>query len=296
MPRAALAVAAASLSSRPSTSASSSCQRSPHLPRRVCCASCSMHTDTAAATRAWICSWLSFGPALLCMDTGGGRAVGRPCPAAGAAGGLTGGMQQSAHPPACRRTLAEVKSSGRSTPSRSTGPSTPAARLCRPWLTPVTASASSAPAACTRASLGRVTASARAALMPTRMAGPAAWRSRKPSASAASARTWSARWWRSRAEARSTPSSCASLASSLHRCLQMRERQANTCCSCSGSRSRPGGEEEGRRSEAQPPGAHGCTWRARLPCSSPPCVPAAYGWRTRIHQVGQRVQHAVEEE
>ncbi len=34
-------------------------------------------------------------------------------------------------------------------------------------------------------------------------------------------------------------SSCASLASSLHRCLQMRDRQANRCCSCSGSRSRP---------------------------------------------------------
>lgn len=37
----------------------------------------------------------------------------------------------------------------------------------------------------------------------------------------------------------SSASSCASLASSLHRCLQMSDRQANRCCSCSGSRSRP---------------------------------------------------------
>ena len=71
-------------------------------------------------------------------------------------------------------TLADLKSSGRSTPSRSTGPSTAAARLCKPWDTPVTASASRAPAACTRSSVGRVTASASAALTPTRMAGPEA--------------------------------------------------------------------------------------------------------------------------
>lgn len=85
----------------------------------------------------------------------------------------------------------------------------------------------------------------------TNSAGHPACLSRNPSASAASARTCSARWWRSRCVARSMCSSCSSPDSALTRCLQMRERQANRCCSSSGSRSSPAGGARGGRGASQ---------------------------------------------
>ena len=71
-------------------------------------------------------------------------------------------------------TFADLKSSGRRMPSFSSWLSTAVALLCSPLPTPIAASATRAPAACTRSSVGRVTASASTAFTPTRMAGPEA--------------------------------------------------------------------------------------------------------------------------